>query len=104
MINDLVTRTNRKSIRPEDIPANWAFTGPVTIIKDIMVTGLVDGVELAELANRDNLNDNKDIHVYGDVEFEQDISLDTLNVNSSINDQEFEDVFGNLLVFVRQIK
>lgn len=97
-VNDLVTRDTK-----QDLNSTWTFSGPVTVNRDIKVSGLVDGVDMKELANKATLNDLRDVHIYADVEFEHDISIDNLNVKNEINGQDFEPIFRDLVQFVSKI-
>ncbi len=95
-VDDLVTRNTK-----QDISGTWTFLGPVTIKKDISVSGLVDGVDMKELANKGTLNDLKDVHIYADVEFEKDINIDALQINNEINGHDFGLIFKDFVLFVR---
>lgn len=94
-INDLVTRNTR-----QDLSTSWTFIGPVTVNRDIAVSGLVDGVDMRELGNKATLNDLKDVHIYADVVFERDIIVDTLQVKNDVNGKNLEDIFNDFLQFV----
>jgi hypothetical protein len=98
-LDDLVTRNSS-----QDIKVSWTFLGPVTIVKDIAVAGLVDGVDMKELGNKGTLNDFRDVHAFADVEFEQDVVIDSLHVKKNINGQSFQDIFNNILFFVSFVK
>lgn len=95
LLDDLITRNDRQELK-----TFWKFSGPVTIVKDLPVSGLVDDVDMKKLAMKDNLNSYRDVHTYADVEFEHDIVIDTLQISHDINNQTFEEIFDDLMIFV----
>jgi hypothetical protein len=84
-----------------EITGSWTFDGPVSIIKDISVSGTVDGIDLDDFKNRDSLNERKDTYVINaDVEIESDAYFDNLLVANEINKYSYDEAFGHLLLFV----
>lgn len=84
-----------------DVNRTWRFVGDVSIINDISVYGTVDGILMENLKNSGTLDEYKESYTaVADVEFEQEIQIENLWIKSQINGDEFNAMFGNLLVFV----
>jgi hypothetical protein len=85
----------------ESLKSTWRFKEGVEFLDDVIVKGFVDGIKMELLRHSDTLDQYRSSYYPdADIEFQQSTYFKNLNVDYTINNKEYNDIFGGLLLFV----